>query len=160
MRVLGIDSDSFRIVGVILNDGVFEDSFLIEAGEKLAEDRFTFIGERFRVRASVLKEKYKVDFVVIEESLYIQSPHATVTTTSVIAVIRYLLEQNKVKYKLLKNSSWKKLTFGTGKKTKEETAAYVKTFGSFENRSQHFYDAYCIALAGTKLLEEKDGKLD
>jgi Holliday junction resolvasome RuvABC endonuclease subunit len=166
MFIAGVDADSKQFTAVLLRDGRFQSYLRQRSVAKTANERFRELGLSAYNTAFWMKEE-QLDMVFIEEPLYIQSPHATVSIASVAAAITLCCLLNGVEYRFIKNNTWKKLVLGNGRASKEQIADFVKAFlRDYENINQsvtpdiltlgqHFFDACCIALAGEKLLREE-----
>lgn len=156
MNVMGIDADSKQYTVVILHDEKYQSSFQEVSKMKTAQERFRDLCPRFYGQAVAFFPNENLTKVFIEEPLFIQSPHATISTSFIIAVIAFALLECNIPYELIRVGTWKRIALGYGRADKQQIEQFVKQREGEQfclPQYQHLYDAYCIALAGSKLLK-------
>ena len=145
-RVIGVDYDSHAVHLAILTGGG-PHMFRVPVGDNLVET----LGQLRK-----LLKNFRGAFVVIEAPIYIQNPRTSFKLARVQTLACLACERVGLEYKVLESTRWKKLALGRARMKKQEILeAMQKRFGDIISDS-HFADATGLALAGKKLLEEKE----
>ena len=159
MKVLGIDASSKRS-GVAAYDGITHTTLLFDHSKEENVD--------VRINLMMLElgktiEKIKPDKVYIEDTFSKNNIDTTKKLSNIIGAVRYVCAKNKIEYKLILPSSWRKvLNLDSGKNTKRQefkqrAMEYIqKNFN--EELSEDVCEALCIAEAGYIL--ENDSLFD
>ena len=92
--------------------------------------------------------------VYIEDAIYIQNFKTSQAIAESIGNVKLLCKLNKIPFKMVPITSWKKEVVGKGNAKKEDVKDYVvKTFEISSDCKQDIYDAYCIGLYGVRFQE-------
>ena len=99
---------------------------------KVMEDRFNNVVLDFEkfIHDSDIKKSPDEYYGIVENAIYHQNPYTTIVIANVIAGTKLALARIKVKYKGIDNRSWKKISLGSGKASKEDIINYaIKKWG-------------------------------
>jgi len=148
-RICGVDYDSHRITLVVINKKwQYQKIIEIVASEKEFSERFEELTNSLFDSSEVLDLTNNVKFI-IEDSIYTRNPRATLDLAQIKGMLITFCLNNGIKYQIMPARSWKKIVLKNGGVKKEEVAEFIlKKHPELKKRTQHVFDAYCIAISG------------
>jgi crossover junction endodeoxyribonuclease RuvC len=156
MYVVGIDIDSRKFGAVLLKNGKWVGDCFHLSLSKNVDDRITVLYDEI----DKLLIKWSPDKAYIEEPIYIQNFKTTKAISETVGNCKSICRLHKIAYETVPNKTWKKEIVGNGNCSKEDTKKFIeKHEPMFVGRKEDCYDAYGIALYGTKRMKEKNGKI-
>ena len=156
MKIAGIDIDSRKFGVVLLEDNLEPTFVFFESKSKNVQERIFDLHDEFD---KLVIKGLKPDKIFIEEAIYIQNFKTSKSISESIGNCKLLCRLNTIPFQMVPNKTWKKHIVGNGNATKEDIKNFiVKQHPELCDEPQDIFDAFCIALFGTK--KEDNGRLE
>jgi Holliday junction resolvasome RuvABC endonuclease subunit len=146
LRVLGVDVDSKRLTGVVLEDKKVLFSFNVNSKQTDPWlTRLQQMTESFDIWKTFAE---RVDKVYVEEPIYVQNARSTIAVSGAFFLVITRCIDAGVPWDSIKATTWRRKIMGRGGAKKDEVERWLKANHSApENADNHYYDAFGIALS-------------
>ena len=152
MKIIGVDASTKRIAIVQFKDGNLDDWNLISSMEFSLDERIFDLYHKFKEQ---IECRFKPGLVIFEEIPYVRNFRATRALSEIVGCCKLVCQENRIEYKVVNNTVWKKQILGNGRASKDLIKEFViNRYPILSFEKQDILDACAIALLGVNLVRE------